>query len=256
MNSSRPDGAGMTVGGLTLRRERQRTVKASERVAQEIVREIVRNGLHSGDHLPLEPAMAQQYGVSRTSLREALRLLETQGLLSLKPGPGGGPVVGSVEPVHLAHTLSLYFHLGSTTYDDLMQTQVELESVCARLAASHENRVDGMAPFVVAHGCGDENEFMGATLDFHSAVYRLAGNRAISLLTQAITHTVTRHVLLPVELVERRPAILDEHIGIAKLITAGDSVGAASMTEDHFLALHDNLRQRLPGRGADFVEWR
>ena len=72
-------------------RGRSRTVKASERVAQEIVRDIVRRGLETGDRLPLEAAMVEEYGVSRTSLREALRLLEVQGLISLKPGPGGGP---------------------------------------------------------------------------------------------------------------------------------------------------------------------
>ena len=61
-------------------------------------------GLGSGDRLPLEAAMVEQYGVSRASLREALRLLEVQGLIRLKPGPGGGPVVGAVEAANLART--------------------------------------------------------------------------------------------------------------------------------------------------------
>ena len=104
---------GMTVGHLTLQEERSRTVKASERVAQDIVRDIVRRGLQTGDRLPLEAAMVEEYGVSRTSLREALRILEVQGLISLKPGPGGGPVVGTVEPSHLARTAALYFHLSA-----------------------------------------------------------------------------------------------------------------------------------------------
>ena len=82
---------GMTVGQISLREERSRTIKASERVAQEIVRDIVLRGLQTGDHLPLEAAMVDQYGVSRTSLREALRLLEVQGLISLKPGPAADP---------------------------------------------------------------------------------------------------------------------------------------------------------------------
>ena len=59
----------MTVGTVTIREERSRTQKASERVAQDIVRDIVRRGLSSGDHLPLEAAMVEEYHVSRTSLR-------------------------------------------------------------------------------------------------------------------------------------------------------------------------------------------
>ena len=84
--------------------------------------------------------MVEEYGVSRTSLREALRLLEVQGLISLKPGPGGGPVVGTVEPAHLARTAALYFHLGAATYADVMRTQVLMESNCARLAALNPDR--------------------------------------------------------------------------------------------------------------------
>ena len=130
----------MTIGQVTLREERSRTVKASERVAQDIVRDIVLRGLGTGDRLPLEAAMVEEYGVSRTSFREALRLLEMQGLISLKPGPGGGPVVGTVEPSHLARTAALYFHLGAATYDDLMHAQVLMESSCARLAALNPER--------------------------------------------------------------------------------------------------------------------
>ena len=135
----------MTVGRVTLREQRARTVKASERVAQDIVRDIVRRGLGTGDRLPLEAAMVEEYGVSRTSLREALRLLEVQGLISLKPGPGGGPVVGTVEPSHLARTASLYFHLSAATYGDVMATQVLMESTCARTAALQPGprRADG-----------------------------------------------------------------------------------------------------------------
>ncbi len=92
--------------------------------------------------------MARQYGVSRASLREALRLLEVQGLIHLKPGPGGGPAVGTVEPANLARTASLYFHLGAATYGQLMQAQVLIEPLCAQLAAQHPDRREVMAPFI------------------------------------------------------------------------------------------------------------
>ena len=62
--------------------------------------------------------MVEQYGVSRASLREALRLLEVQGLISLKPGPGGGRWSARSSRRNLARTAALYFHLGGATYAD------------------------------------------------------------------------------------------------------------------------------------------
>src|SRR5919107_894815 len=85
--------------------------KTSEVVAFAVARDIVEHGLRSGDRLPLEAEMVEQYSVSRESLREALRLLEAQGIVSIRRGPGGGPVVGRAESVNLGRTMTLYFQL-------------------------------------------------------------------------------------------------------------------------------------------------
>src|SRR3954452_15685314 len=66
-----------------------RSMKTSERVAMDVVRDIVEQRLQPGDRLAGEAAMLDRYGPSRASVREALRLLEVQGLISLKPGPRG-----------------------------------------------------------------------------------------------------------------------------------------------------------------------
>jgi len=71
--------------------------KRSEMLASEIVEEIVSKALQPGDMLSSEATMVDQYDLG-ASLREAVRLLEAQGLVTMKPGPGGGPVVGTVDP--------------------------------------------------------------------------------------------------------------------------------------------------------------
>ena len=93
-----------------------RPLKASESVARDIVDDIVVERLDEGDNLPAETAMLQQYGVSRETLREALRLLEVQGLISIRRGPGGGPIVGVVDPANLGRVSTLYYHLAGATY--------------------------------------------------------------------------------------------------------------------------------------------
>lgn len=246
----------MTVGTVHLRAERSRTVKASERVAQDIVHDIVARGLETGDRLPLEAAMVEEYGVSRTSLREALRLLEVQGLISLKPGPGGGPVVGTVEPSHLAKTAALYFHLGDATYGDVMATQVLLESLCARLAARHPGRKAAMAPWLEQELPEDTPAYRELTTGFHGAVYQLADNPVLSLLTQAVTHIVTHHVVVTMDPVELRPTIVDEHAALARVIDAGDEDAAGRMMAEHFQRQHDHLRERSPARISENIQWR
>jgi len=247
---------GMTVGHVNFDYRRPRTQKASERVALDIVRDIVAQGLRTGARLPLEAAMCEQYGVSRASLREALRLLEVQGLIRLKPGPGGGPVVGTVEPAHLARTASLYFHLGAATYGDVMATQVLLEPLCAHIAAQHPDRRAAMTPFLEPHRVGELGEYRQVTADFHGTVYRLTANPVLSLLTQAVTHIVTHHVVATMDPVELRQTMLDEHTTLARAIAAGHAERARKLMAAHFEAQHSYYREHWPTRLADLIEWR
>jgi DNA-binding FadR family transcriptional regulator len=236
--------------------ESRRSQKTSERVALDIVHDIVAQGLRVGARLPLEAAMIEQYGVSRASLREALRLLEVQGLIHLKPGPGGGPVVGSVDAANLARTATLYFHLGASTYGQLFETQVLLEPVVAQLAARHPDRRAAMKPFIDPDAPESEREYRHQTTDFHEAVYRLAANPVLVLLTSAVTHIVSDHVVATMDPVELRPAILDEHVAIAKAIAAGQPEKARRLMSEHFQAQHDFYREHWPARLLELIEWR
>ena len=124
--------------------------KTSEVVAFAVARDIVEHGLTSGDRLPLEAEMVEQYRVSRESLREALRLLEAQGIVSIRRGPGGGPVVGTASSMNLARTMTLYFQLAGATYEELLEAWRMLEPLAAELAAKNPDR-DLVADTLGAH---------------------------------------------------------------------------------------------------------
>ena len=200
--------------------------------------------------------MVEEYGVSRTSLREALRLLEVQGLISLKPGPGGGPVVGTVEPSSLARTAALYFHLSGGTYADVMDTQLWLESTCARRAALNPDRATLMEPWLDQELPPDTPAYRDLTTGFHGAVYHAAANPVLSLLTQAVTHIVTQHVVMTMDPVELRDSIVDEHVELARVIAAGEADRAEAAMVEHFQHQHDYLRERSPARIAETIQWR
>ncbi len=236
--------------------ERPRTQKRSERVALDIVHDIVGRGLRSGDRLPLEAGMLEKYRVSRASLREALRLLEVQGLIRLKPGPGGGPVVGRVDARHLARTMALYLHLDGASYLHVLDAQVVFEPLSAGLAAWHPDRDAAMTPFLDVPDPETVAEFHAHTRSFHEAVHRLAANPVVSLVTKAVTHIVSDQVLATMDPVELRPAILGEHADLARAIASGDVALATRLMAEHYEAQRSHYVVNHPGRLADLVEWR
>src|SRR4051795_5443988 len=112
-----------------------RPLKTSETVARDIVQQIVSAGLGDGDSLPSEARMLEQYSVSRESLREGLRLLETQGLITIRRGPGGGPLVGTADATNLGRVSTLYFHMARASYAELFDAWIIAESLIAEYAA-------------------------------------------------------------------------------------------------------------------------
>lgn len=246
----------ISVEAVSMDRPPVRNIKAAERIAHEIVADIVRNQRPSGARLPLESELAERHGVSRATVREALRLLEIQGLIVVKPGPRGGTTVGAIESSFISRMLTLYFHLGATTYDELMRTQVILESSCAALAAANPDRADALVPYHEVCDPDDVPRYRAMTVGFHRAVYALVDNVALSMLTQAVTHTVSQHVIMTMDPVELRARLLDEHVELVDAIVAGDAERSRALAAAHFQHQHDHFRALMPERVADLVQWR
>src|SRR2546427_3271835 len=86
----------------------ERTEKIPEIVARRILKQITQSGMVAGDRLPSEAEMLAQLGIGRASLREALRILETHGIIRIKPGPRGGPRVTDMSPSDFGQTVTVY----------------------------------------------------------------------------------------------------------------------------------------------------
>ena len=107
---------------------KRRTEKISEIIAREIIRDC--RGMPPGTMLPSEAKLLELYRVSRASLREALRLLEVQGLIIMRPGPGGGPMVAEADSAHFGRMASLFFHMSGATYRQTLEARLNLEPIC------------------------------------------------------------------------------------------------------------------------------
>ncbi len=233
-----------------------RLAKTSQAVAEMIVRDITTRGLTTGSRLLPEAQMLREYRVGRASLREALRLLEVEGLITMRRGPGGGPVVGRVDALYLARTISLYFHLGGMKYADIFATQQVLEPACAQLAAQHPDRARAMTFHAGVEAPSDGPIYHAMTADFHADIYRLAGNGVLTLISRAVTTIVTTHIVSTMDPVELHASILEDHREMAKAILAGQGDTASRLTADHFRRQHEYYRERWPACLEKHIEWR
>jgi GntR family transcriptional repressor for pyruvate dehydrogenase complex len=239
----------------------QRTVwKTSEVVAFAVVRYIVDHGLESGARLPLEAEMVEHYGVSRESLREALRLLEAQGIVSIRRGPNGGPVVGRAESGNLGRTMTLYFQLAGATYEELLRAWRMLEPLAAEMAARNPNRlaIAGELDVHCSHfdDGGSRTAYMAHSNSLHFRVTDLADNRVLALVIGAVGDIIRTHVLLRIDPFELRALIDDDHAAIAAAVIAGDAGAAWQAMADHIDRLDPIYRAHWDGNLDDPIEWK
>jgi GntR family transcriptional repressor for pyruvate dehydrogenase complex len=238
----------------------RRTLKTSELVALDIVRDIVSQGLQAGDRLPLEADMLVQYRVSRSSLREALRLLEVQGLIAIRPGPGSGTVVGRVLPGNFARTLTLYLHMSGVTYSELLDAWMLTEPMLAELAARNPDRARvkaALTPFLGGHdSCHGEMRRIPAGLAFHDVVADLGANRVLTLEFQAIGFIVAEHILNSATRLELEDQIVDDHGAVALAIIDGKAALARKLMTAHVEHVVEDFKAFWPRRVGEKVQWR
>ena len=236
-----------------------RPPKTSERVARAITRDIIRDGRQPGDPLPSEATMLAQYDVSRESLREALRLLEVQGLVAIRRGPRGGPSVCTVDPANLGRVSTLYYHLAGATYRELWEAWILAESILAERAASNPDeaaRTAAMAPYLDDRQPADESEtLVHSHIAFHAAVASLAQNRVLEIALQTMGQIVSHHFVTTDDPRQLRSMVYDDHCELARLITAGDAHEARAVMEAHTRRTADIAGNNLGTLSDDFIEW-
>jgi GntR family transcriptional repressor for pyruvate dehydrogenase complex len=232
------------------------STKVSEIVAHEIVTDIIRDGARPGDGLPPESQMLAEYGVGRGSLREALRILEVYGLITIRSGPGGGPVVSELGPRDLARALSLHFSTSAITYGQLLESsrilQVALVTRAAHLRQAEQ--LDAMRAALAAMDTNDEHAFGRATHDFHTAAVSVPGSRLLTLFYDAVHEMILMRLKTAFSISEARKGGGD-HRTILDAVEAGDAAGAAAAMDAHLLALQRLYIERFPDLMSERIDW-
>jgi len=168
------------------------------RVADEIKKWVVERDLKAGDKLPNESAMIEQFGVSKGTVREALRILEAQGLIVTKTGPGGGSLVGEVSAERARSLLANYFYFQDLSIADIYQMRKALEpelaaSLAGQLSKAQQDELQDLAERhpEPAKSAEEEKEQHITSLVFHARLSDFAGNRLLGFVIGFMARILT-----------------------------------------------------------------
>jgi GntR family transcriptional repressor for pyruvate dehydrogenase complex len=235
---------------------RKRGSKVAEEIARDILRKICEGGLKAGSQLPSEAQMVAEYGVGRGSFREALRILETHGLIRIKAGPGGGPVVIGPTTQDFGRMATIFFQSGAMTFRELIDARLLIEPVMARLAAQRRD------PELIAQLLGQKTEldndrvYLKSSADFHRLIGSMSGNRILNLFVHAIADVFHDRVVGMLFPPEKRGDVIRDHEAIARAIAKGDGTRAEKLMRAHMEDYARYVETRYPALMDEVIEWR
>lgn len=166
-----------------------------ERVVEQIEHAIVAGDIQPGQRLASERELMVQFSVSRPTIREALRVLQAQGLIASKHGGRGGPEVLAPSPESLARSFTTMARVASHSLSELVQFRIVLESSACQLAAalhtpeqlSAMREAIGRMEAEVTNG---SDSFNRADLDFHASIWAASHNDLLQICGQAVSGSI------------------------------------------------------------------
>ncbi|WP_109526594.1 MULTISPECIES: FadR/GntR family transcriptional regulator [Nocardia] len=227
-----------------------RAPKVAELVATQLRRSIITGELAEGDSLPSEAALVRQFGVSRPTLREAFRVLESESLIAVRRGAHGGGTVLAPDRAVAARYAGLILQCGGVELADVYAARVELEAPCAAvLARSHTDAdIAALREAVTRAESPDSDiaESVRAHTEFHGLLVRLAGNQTMTMLSELLEHIIAEANLSTVDAkrgsVEADKVIhrtADVHRRVVGLIAKGDAERAQRLWRRHLIDSED-----------------
>lgn len=235
----------------------------SDEVAAQLRTYIQSEGLRPGDRVGREEDLAQRFGVSRPTLREALRMLSSAHLLRASKGPGGGIFVAATPEQGMGRSVSAavagMLEADALTIEDLLETRRLLEVPLAGLAAQRADESDvaeleALIAEAEPRSPDDRESVLALDARIHRTVSRIARNRLAAAFTEWIAEVLLPplHDLVKPAVVES--VIVEQHRDLLKAIERGEPIEAERAMREHLVYLRDlvdAVRPRTDGDGAE-----
>ena len=225
------------------------TRKGYQALADQLRDAILDRTIPAGALLPNERDLGDQAGLSRGSVREALRLLEMQGLVATRLGRNGGSVVRRPGPDSVSRSLESFLRGQDVPWAAVLEAREAIEPALAHLAARHRSDKDLEVLAEAASelaAAADNTVFVVANSRWHWAVAEASHNPVLISLVTAIRDLLhrsnTERVLCPAV----RAAVVAAHAGIEAAIRAGDADAARRRMARHLHTYRNRVRDVAP----------
>ena len=254
----------MAAGAVFPRRGRV-SPRLAELIAGEL-REQILGGVHSTGELPKQDDLVARFGVSAPPLREALRILEGEGLITVRRGKAGGAVVHMPDGGSIARAMGIALQGGQVRLADLASSVVLVEPLCASLCASDEAVRAALRPLIEANlertadAVGDGPSFTRRARRFHDLVVAHTPVATTRIMVRGLVtiwsaqeeiwaHEVSDRGRYPTTVLQRRA--LDAHRRIADRIVSGDAGSAERFAREHVGATQRAVLAQFGDRVVD-----
>ena len=229
---------------------RIRSPRVAEIVASRLRDDILSGRLREGDVLPSQESLFTEFGVSPPALREAIHILETDGLVSVRRGNMGGAVVHLPSAERTAHMISMVLQSRSSTPADVSGALMHLEPICAGMCAARVDRMSEVVPFLQAEIDRQEEQFEDTAQyvpnarRFHEALVSRCGNEPMILLIGSLELIWSAHEssVWSDDDVNHKTmrAALRDHQRMLDAVRDGNATRAVRLAQDHLAAARRN----------------
>ncbi len=209
-----------------------KTKRASEVIYDQISQKIYSGELQDGDRLPSERDLAAQFGRGRQSVREALRMLQQEGLIRITLGNSGGAYVQRISMDTVKEPLQKLVHAGIIPLNEVSDYRKYNDAICAELALKNHTEEDLLALRDVLDqfesAIGDREGFPKMDILFHNTLARASHNHLVVLINEvlgemyAMTYWNKTTDLSDKKLRELHTNVYRQHARIVEALTAGD----------------------------------
>jgi DNA-binding FadR family transcriptional regulator len=236
-----------------------RSDKRASQIARSIEADIVRRGWTVGESLGSEQALQQRYGVSRSVLREAVRLVEHHQVARMRRGPNGGLLICQPDAGPATRAVVIYLEYLGTTIEDLLNARLVLEPLAASLAAERidEAGIDRLRAILAA----EERWKPGLPAprdEFHIALAERSKNPVLHLLIDILMRLTRRYAResRTGSATEAMDSMHKDHAELVAAVTAGDAARARTLSERHVEAVTAWLQRHRATRTSPASERR
>ncbi|OBG64406.1 GntR family transcriptional regulator [Mycobacterium sp. E188] len=227
--------------------------KLASGIARDLEAEIVRRGWAIGESLGSEHALQERFGVSRSVLREAVRLVEHHQVARMRRGPGGGLIICEPDAGPATRAVVIYLEYLGTTLGDLLNARLVLEPLAASLAAERIDEAGIARLRAVLRGEEEWRPGLPTPRDeFHIALAEQSKNPVLQLFVNVLMRLTTRYALQSrtdsaTEATEAIDRMHIDHSELVEAVTAGDSARAKTLSQRHVEAVTAWLQHHHPG---------